>query len=259
MSARVIGAVLLAFLLTTNSACSSLTGPSPIDDRWQVHETAHFLLHVRPDSFASQHVEMFGTVLEDQYAVSLTRLESRLERRIFGFFYEPGDGGLAGGQSREGVAYPLTDAFKISTAPPLDDNVYALMCHEANHVIAEQVLGRPGTTFVNEGLASALLSERYHQLGSTFMHAWTAAARNLPPLSRLVDDAEWMQIDHATKYNASASFVAYLLDTHGAGPFKRLWGATSDQFAGRFQEAYGVTLDEAQTRWIAYVAGSIKP
>jgi len=243
------------------AACSSLTGPSPVDDRWRVHQTAHFLLYVRPDSFASQNVEVFGTVLEDQYAVSVTRLQAQFERRIFGFFFEPGEGGLAGGPTREGVAYPLTDAFKVVTAAPLDGNVYALMSHEANHVIAGQILGRPGTSFANEGLASALLSERYHELGSTFVHAWTADAGNLPPLSRLVDDEMWAQIDDVTKYNASASFIAYLLDTFGAGPFKQLWGASSGQFAGRLEEVYGVTLDQAQANWREYARryGGLRP
>ncbi len=48
--------------------------------------------------------------------------------------------------------------------PPLDPNLFGLLAHEANHVIVQNALGRPGTYFVNEGLASAVLSERFGAL-----------------------------------------------------------------------------------------------
>jgi hypothetical protein len=237
-----------------SAGCARLTGPSSIDDQWVLHESPHFLLHARPESFASQHAPYFADVLEDQLAVSLAVLDARYDGRLFGFFFGPGDGGLAGGRIREGVAFPLNGAFKLAVAPPLDDDVLVLMAHEANHVIAEHVLGRPGTSFVNEGLASALLSERYHQLGPTFLHAWAAAAESLPPLSRLVDDDAWDGIDQRTKYNASASFLAYLLETHGAVPFRQLWGVPSDRFEDRFREVYGQSLTASESAWQAFVA-----
>jgi hypothetical protein len=245
----------LAGAVALTTGCNRLTGPSPVDARWDVYETQHFLLHVRPGSFANQNVDRFGVVLEDQYTVSVARLEGVLERKLFGFLYNPGEGGLAGGDNREGVAYPLTDAFKVGVAPPLESN-FAVMAHEANHVIAEQILGRPGTSFVNEGLASALLSERYHQFGPTFAHAWVASRSDLPALSQLVDDEAWSGFDHDIAYNSSASFVAYLLDVHGPARFRRLWRASSGAFASQFGEVYGLTLAEAEVRWKAYARGA---
>ena len=43
-----------------------------------------------------------------------------------------------------------------------------------------------------EGLASAVMSERFHAGGKSFLYPWTA--RNdarIPPLSDLVDDEKW--------------------------------------------------------------------
>ena len=243
----------MAAAVAASAACGSLTGPSATDESWAEYEAPHFLLHVRPGSFGSQHVATFAEVLEDQREVSLARLEAQLDERLYGFFYEPGQGGLR--SLREGVAYPLNGTFTLVAAPPLDGNLLVLMSHEANHVIVEQVLGRPGTSFVNEGLASALLSERYHQLGPGFLHAWVAAAGELPPPSRLVDDDEWNRARQDEKYNVSASFLAYLLDAHGPAPFKQVYGASSKAFAAAFQTAYGMSLTEVEQRWREYVGG----
>ena len=38
----------------------------------------------------------------------------------------------------------------------------------------------------------------------------------IPPLSRLVDDEEWPLVEQQVAYNASASFLAYLLESFGA-------------------------------------------
>ena len=53
-------------------------------------------------------------------------------------------------------------------------------------------------------------------------------------------------------YNASASFLAYLIDTYGAPPLKRIHGATSEAFERRFQEAYGRPLGQAEAEWKAF-------
>ena len=262
MSARWSTLVILVAGFAASAGCTSLAGPSPIDDRWVIHETTHFVIHVRPDAFASADVATFGSVLEDQYATSLTRLEARLEMRLFGFLFRPGEGGLRGGGVREGVAYPLTDSFKIGVAPPVDGNVYALMTHEANHVIAERVLGQPGTSFANEGLASALLSERYHTLGPSFFHAWVANRPNPPSIGQLIDDDAWTGVDHDTSYNSSASFLAYLIETHGPAPFARLYSARSSEFGRRFEEVYGQSLEEGEAAWREYLRaydGSVRP
>lgn len=247
-------AVVAAAAMLAAAGCARFTGPSPVDGNWHTIETAHFTLHVRPGSFAEQHAAVFGEVLEDQLAVSVARLGAAYESRLLGFFYSfPGEGGLE--NQREGVAYPLTQSFKLVASPPLDGNLFVLMSHEANHVIARHLLGRPGTSFINEGLASALLSERHHALGPSFLHRWSAQTAGLPSIRDLADDDQWTGLDYQRKYNGSASFVAFLLETRGIEPFRHIYGASSGQFADRFREAYGLDLQEAETAWKAFIAG----
>jgi hypothetical protein len=66
-------------------------------------------------------------------------------------------------------------------------------------------LGRFGTSFMNEGLASAVISERYHANGPTFLHQWVDANRQrIPKLAILADDDQWSAVNAQVAYNASA-------------------------------------------------------
>lgn len=57
---------------------------------------------------------------------------------------------------RSGVAFPETNAVHAVCVAPHDDNLRALLTHEANHVIMQNGLGRAGTGLMNEGLATAV-------------------------------------------------------------------------------------------------------
>jgi hypothetical protein len=134
--------------------------------------------------------------------------------------------------------------------PPLDANLFALMNHEANHVIARYAIGRPGTSLANEGMASALLSERYLDVGPSYLHRWVGArVSSVPPIAELADDERWNSFEHQIRYNAAASFLAYLLDTGGPAKLKQLYVCESGEFASRFASIYGHPLDQADAAW----------
>jgi hypothetical protein len=134
--------------------------------------------------------------------------------------------------------------------PPLDADLFALMNHEANHVISRHAIGRPGTSFANEGMASALLSERHLDVGPSFLHRWVGArVSSVPPIAALADDERWSGFDYQTRYNAAASFLAHLLDTDGPAKLRQLYVCESGEFASRFAAIYGRPLDEADAAW----------
>ena len=58
-----------------------------MDSNWQVIETPHFILNVRPGSFAEQNAARLGEVLEDQYAFAMSALDIRYAGRISLFLY----------------------------------------------------------------------------------------------------------------------------------------------------------------------------
>ena len=80
---------------------------------------------------------------------------------------------------------PIPNRCARPPGPPVDATLFVLLSHEMNHVIQQNGIGRPGTSFMGEGLPSAVLSERYHSFGKTYLYSWTA--RNdaqIPSLAR---------------------------------------------------------------------------
>jgi hypothetical protein len=234
------------------TACNRILGPTKTDTDWRIVESAHFSLHVRPGSFAEQSAPTLGQVLDDQYDVTLRKLNAQFGGRVNGFLYN--NAADAGRESESsGTAYPDTAAFKATATPPLDGNLFALVSHEANHVITINALGRAGTYMMNEGLASALISGRFHPFGPHSYFQWTRTHRpQLVPVSRLSDDAEWPNLPQNMAYSASASFLAYLLETSGPDRLRQLYYARSGEFTARFAQIYGRTLADAESAWLAF-------
>jgi hypothetical protein len=244
---------LVSALAWGSCGCHAILGPTDIDTNWRVIDTAHFAFYVRPGSFAEQNIARLGEVLDDQYAFAVTVLDIRYAGRISLFLYE--SAADAGERfERSGTGYPDTETARAIVNPPLE-TTFGLLAHESNHVIQHNGIGPPGTSFINEGLASAVMSERHHAGGKSFLYPWTA--RNdarIPPLSDLVDDGKWADIDSQIAYNASASFLAYTLDLGGPARLKQLQPVRSAEFAARFQEIYGRSLEQAEREWRTFCA-----
>jgi hypothetical protein len=246
-------ALVIVALTCAAPACHAILGPSAIDDNWKVIETTHFNFNVRPGSFAEQNVARLAEVLEDQYAFALGALDIRYAGRISLFLFDSA-ADADESNDRSGTAYPGTEAARAIVSPPLD-TTYSLLTHEANHVIQSQALGPPGTSFMNEGLASAIKSERYPAGGTSFLYPWTARNdASIPKLSSLVDDRTWDDYQSHVAYNSSASFLAYILDQGGPDRLKQLRRVISADWEARFRQIYGRSLDEAERDWRAFCA-----
>ena len=232
-------------------ACNQAFGPSRVDANWRIHESARFTLHVRSGSFADENAGAIGEALDHQYGATLAALGAQFDRRVTGFlFNSAADADLESDYS--GVAYPETLVFRATCVPPLGDGLHSLLGHEANHVIIMGALGRAGTRMMNEGLASAVLSER-HTSGRGYYYAWTKARRSeIPALSRLIDDSQWEDIPEQVAYSAGASFLAFLLETRGSAPLRAIYYLQSSEFAARVAAVYGRPLSELESEWLAF-------
>jgi hypothetical protein len=60
---------------------------------------------------------------------------------------------------------------------------------------------------------------------------------------------KWSGLDYERKYNASASFLAFLLERYGADPLRLIYGASSSRLRDRFGEVYGLGLEQAEAEW----------
>jgi len=235
------------------AACHTAFGPAPLDENWHTYEGARVTFFVRPGSFAEQNVARLREVLEDQFTSTVTALHLTYAGRLHGYVYNsaaeadfPSD--------YSGRAYPETESFRFVAVPPVGDNLFGLMSHEANHVLIIDGLGRAGTYFMTEGLASAVLSETFHQAGRHFLFPWTRSRRaQLPHLSTLLDDEGWQRTTQDTAYKTSASFLAWLLDTYGPDRLRQIYPLRSDQMLDRIASVYGRSLDALEAEWLQFV------
>lgn len=243
---------LLAFLPLAFAGCNAYLGPTKVDENWHQTQSQYFTLHARPDSFADHNAATLGEVLDDQYEVTQHWLGAPYSNRISGFLADnAADGEFESEYS--GVAFPDTASFRATATPPVDSNLFALVAHEANHVVIVGSLGRANTHFVTEGLASAVISERYHPLGRHYYYQWTKSHRaQLVPLTRLIDDEGWSHTNSNVAYSEAASFLGYLLETQGAAKLRQVYSANSSTFESRFSQVYGVTLASAETAWLTF-------
>ena len=128
-----------------------------------------------------------------------------------------------------------------------------LMSHEANHVFISNGLGRAGTYAMNEGLASALVSETHHAGGRQFLFPWTRDRRaQLRPLAEVFDNDKWKNLQQEIAYNSSASFLAWLLDTYGSQRLRRIYGLSSRDLAATIASVYGRSFESLEADWLRF-------
>jgi hypothetical protein len=242
-------AVLLVTMLFSGG-CETFYGPTSPSNDWAVFESARYTLNTRPGSFCESQAGSLAELLEDQYAHTVSVLQIEPGARISMFLYNSGSELTPPLSSpRSGVAFPETNAAHAVCVAPFDDDLRGLLAHEANHVIIQNGLGRAGTSFMNEGLASAVRSERFGNIGPAALHAWV---RNNPgrvvPLAELIDDAKWNS-NSSDRYGSSASFLAFVIERYGAARLKQLYHASSAQLPGRMREVYGTAMEGLETEW----------
>ena len=106
---------------------------------------------------------------------------------------------------------------------------------------------------MNEGLASALVSETFHTSGRHFLFTWTRTQRaQVLPLARVYNNDAWKDLTTQAAYNTSASFLAWLLDTYGADRLRQIYGAPSREFADRVNAVYGRPLESLEADWLRF-------
>lgn len=248
---RVDTAAVMLAMMVLGAGCEAAYGPTSPSANWVSFDSSRFTLYARPDSFCASQFAPLADVLEHQYTHATAVLGIAAGGRISMFLYNDGsevDPPLGG--PRAGVAFPETNAAHATCTPPNDAGLWSLLSHEANHVIMQNGIGRAGTSFMNEGLASALVSDRQAPIGPTFLRMWAGGNRaRLRRVADLVDDAKWNS--SSENYNSSGAFLVFLLDRYGADRLKQIYHAPSSEMGPRMQAVYGKSIDALEAEWLA--------
>ncbi len=162
------------------------------------------------------------------------------------------------GQATNGFAEPPT--FTVHSIWPWD-------AHEAVHVYTALV-GRP-SDFFNEGIAVALT---FDPADGRFVSLWNNTpihdiARTLgrtgalPRIETMTETEAFRRQPDQQSYPVAGSFVSFLIDDRGMSPVLAFFraGTRGDSRATietRFAGAFGYSVAEAETRWLAFLAKS---
>lgn len=135
-----------------------------------------------------------------------------------------------------------------------------VLIHEAVHIIDRQ-FAPERITFMAEGLA-VWGSGGHYKLEDIDQRAAALVTLNqYVPLAELIDN--FYPVQHEIGYLEAAGFVNYLIDTYGWPQFKQFYADVTAEDAATMSQAvdlnlqqyFGITLAQAETDWLAYLAG----
>jgi hypothetical protein len=239
-----------ACLLTVSlvAGCTAILGPSSIDDNWSRIERSRFVFFVRPGSFAEPQISVFNDAMEGQYAFTAGLFGDAIAAPIAVFVQSAA---ADGAQDFGGSAYPTALTVHVVLRTPLDETLHVLR-HELNHVMVGNAVGRPGTYFVNEGLADALAFQYAGEASVGTLHRWIVAHRaDLPRTADLIDDDKW--VSGELRYKASASLLTYLMHRGGVDSIRQFYNLPSRQLPDTLGQIYGAPIDAIERDWMAWL------
>jgi hypothetical protein len=134
---------------------------------------------------------------------------------------------------------------------------HPLLRHELVHVVGAEIagglLGVParGVVLVSAGLVEGLAAALETPRGRFTVHEWSRAARELgllPDVARIVGPAGFYAEPPARAYTAAGSFLAFLVERHGADRVREAYRT------GDLEAALGLPLRALAAEWDGYLA-----
>lgn len=245
----------IMFLILTS--CSIIPGIGQFNpgDNWELEKTEHFDIYYRANSYAEENLDDIIRIQEEAYQYILEQLNVQFNDTISIYIYPtPED---AGWDHVQGLAYNRQKVvLGVYSEKGKSIGVEGASAHEITHVIAWNAIGKPGTTFLNEGLA-VTMDGIWHAVSDpiTNLHQWTKKFMDedkLPAVDDMVNN--WNLFSGLITYPVSGSFVSYLLDEYGIEKFKEmLVEANKYNFNSKCQEIYNRELNELELDWKVYI------
>jgi hypothetical protein len=135
---------------------------------------------------------------------------------------------------------------------------HPLLRHELVHAVAADVAGRPlgvparALVLVSAGLVEGLAAALETPRGRLTVHEWSRAAKELgllPDVAAIVGPAGFYAEPPARAYAAAGSFLAFVLERHGAGTVREAYRS------GDLAAAAGVPLASLAGEWRRFLDG----
>lgn len=223
-------------------------------------ETAHFIIHYAKTDEIEEDIALIAADHELRYAEVVAQLGMAPPGKIRSFLFSGRDqkARWMGARDVEMAkpwrqeiyldhrAYPhpsLRHEIAHAVASAFGDPIFGVA---ARRVLGVPVLVSPGLI---EGLAVAVDwpggSERLTPHESVRALQMMGKAPSIRDLLSL----KFFSVSSAQGYTTAGSFLRFLLDTYGAARLRTLYGSGGD-----FEDAYGKSLAELESEWLAMIA-----
>lgn len=155
-------------------------------------------------------------------------------------------------------AFAESNSLRLHTIWPVDN-------HESVHIVVSNTIGTPCALF-GEGIAVAHQSNPFKRdtvarWSGRSVHAIARENRQadtIPALDALLESNSFRSIDSNTTYPLAGSFVRFLIDEFGLDPMRFFIARSNPEdrsatIRDQFRSAYGMSVDEAWNRWLAFL------
>lgn len=222
------------------------------DMAWVTADTACCRVHVVSGTAAYRDLPQLLAAVETAVQQASARLDEDPQQPIDVYFIDRiiGQGGYAG--SELVVSYTDRDYAGIE--------LHQILVHEIVHILDRQFAPQR-ISFLAEGLA-VWASGGHYKPENIDQQAAALLELDLDlPLAELAND--FYPVQHEIGYLQAASFVTYLVDTHGWSRFRDFYSDTALDDAATQAEAldlnlqiyYNKTLADMEADWLAYLDG----
>jgi hypothetical protein len=221
-------------------------------------ESPHFVFHYVKGSAAERDLALIAANRERAYGIIAAALQAPAGGKISVTLYPDRE------STRSGFSEGSTDKDVIRVnyfdfTPSYEQTRYG---HELTHALSYRTLhGDQSVPLLAEGLAE------YMDQSGRNMHEWLSYETRIhgdrPPVR--VESSDLYSGKQDFSYTKAGSFVKFLIEDSGWEKFRTFYKATREigklaprerfpKFAARFQEAYGRTLESAESDWNKAVA-----
>ncbi len=198
-----------------------------------------------PASMAEQVAEKTRAAIDEANGKLGTKWQGPVEIYLADQLYTPECLGCMGF-----TAADLNRIFILQDGSVAEDEFDSLLVHEVTHLIAAHVIYEPLVLFFAEGLATWVMTDDLVEAGylsPVQSAAWIYRAGAMPPLADLLEDDFAGRMRKRVSYDASASFVFFIVDTYGWNAYRKLYTYDPPELA------LDKSWDELEQEWHAYL------
>lgn len=128
--------------------------------------------------------------------------------------------------------------------------------HEIFHIVSNEVWGMCPSRLLNEGGAVYTDNVCFYDNPVDVINAYMLKHKKTVPLKTLINDFDNLaKKSEITAYMQSAGVFKYLYEHYGVARMKQLWVQGFEQF----ESIYGISLEQFEKEWLAFVKKTVVP